>query len=139
MERSLWKEEYRLGIKKLDDDHIAICDLLEHLLTAINEKRGESAISAIFGNLNGKLNEHFRDEERYLLEAGYPKKDIKEHMDGHLDVHYTVNHEYSNWENSSEGSDRLRELSNVCRWVWIELVTADMQVKKKLKDRKEHM
>jgi len=66
----LWKEEYRLGVKKLDDDHIAICDLLERFMKAINDKEEKPVIGAIFGELHAKLNEHFRAEEQYLSEAG---------------------------------------------------------------------
>ena len=113
MERGLWKEEYRLGVKELDDDHIAICDLLDRLLKAINDKEKTPEIGAIFGELHAKLNEHFRDEEQYLLEAGYLEKDCKEHTDGHLDVLFTLNHEYSNWEKSSESPDRSTKLSNL--------------------------
>lgn len=138
MERSLWKEEYRLGAKKLDDDHITICDLLERFLKAINDKEKKPTIGAIFGELRAKLNKHFRDEEQYLLEAGYPEKNCKEHTDGHLDVLFTLNHEYSNWEKSSKSLDQSTKLSNLCRWVWLELITADMQAKKKLEDLKEH-
>jgi hemerythrin len=54
MERSLWKEEYRLGIKKLDDDHIAICDLLERFLKAIDDNEEKPVIGAISGELHAK-------------------------------------------------------------------------------------
>ena len=138
MESGLWKEEYRLGVKELDDDHIAICDLLERFLKAINDKEKKPAISAIFGELHAKLNKHFHDEEQYLLKSGYPEKECKEHTDGHLDVLFTLNHEYSNWQKSLESPDHSTRLSNLCRWVWMELITADMQAKKKLEDLQEH-
>jgi hypothetical protein len=69
-----------------------------------------------------------------LSGAGYPKKDRQEHIDGHLDVLYTFDHGISNWEKSSADPSRSRELSNLCRWVWLELMTADMQVKRKLEN-----
>ena len=138
MERSLWKEEYRLGVKELDDDHIAICGLLERLLKAIDDKEKKPAISAIFGELHATLNEHFRDEEQYLLEAGCPEKNCKEHTNEHRDVLFTLNHEFSNWEKSFENQNQSTELSNLCRWVWLELITADMHMKKKLENIKEH-
>ena len=137
MERGLWKEGYRLGVKKLDDDHIAICGLLERFMKAVNDKEEKPAIGAIFGELQAKLNEHFRDEEQYLMEAGYPKKDRQEHIDGHLDVLFTLDHGFSKWEKSPEIPAHSGELSNLCRWVWIELMTADMQVKNKLVDMKK--
>jgi len=106
-------------------------------MKAIND--GEKpAISAIFDELHGKLNKHFRDEEQFLVQAGCPEKDCKEHADGHLDVLFTLKHEYSRWEKSSERFDHSTKLSNLCRWVWLELITADIQAKKKLEDLKEH-
>jgi hemerythrin-like metal-binding protein len=132
MERNLWTEEYRLGKKMLDDDHIEICGILERFFKAIDDEENQTVIGTIFGELNGKLNEHFRKEEQFLLQKGYPEKDRKKHADGHLDVLYTLNHEYSNWQKVPGDPDNSRRLSNLCRWVWIELITADMEVKKKL-------
>lgn len=134
MEHTIWKEEYRIGVKKLDDDHIAICGLLERLLKAIYDKEGKSAIVAIFSELHAKLNEHFHYEKHYLLEAGYPKKERKEHIDEHLDVLYKLDHGFLNWEKSPESPAHSEELSNLCRSVWIELINADMEVKKKLEE-----
>lgn len=138
MEHRLWKEEYRIGVKNLDDDHIAICDLLERFLKAINDKEEKPTIGAIFGELRTKLNEHFRAEEQYLLEAGYPKKGRQEHIDGHMDVLYTLDHEFSNWRKRPAGSAHSEKLSPLCKWVWTELITADIQVKKQLEDLKDH-
>lgn len=137
MELGLWKEEYRFGVKELDDDHIAICDLLGRLMKAIDDKEKKPVVGAIFGELHAKLNDHFRDEEQFLLKAGYPNKDRQEHIDGHLDVLYTLDHGFSKWQKSPEGPAHSGELSNLCRWVWLELMTADMQVKRKLEGLKK--
>jgi hemerythrin-like metal-binding protein len=129
----LWKDDYRLGVDWLDDQHVAICGLVELLMAAINDKRDKPAIGAILGALNVRLAEHFRDEERYLRQAGCPETDIAEHVDGHRNVQFILDHEYEKWRQAPAGADRATELSNLCRCVWVELVSADLALKKKLK------
>jgi hemerythrin len=114
---------------------MAICRLVERLMAAIDDKRERPAVGAVLGELNATLAEHFRDEEGYLRAAACPDADIAEHLDGHRNVLFVLNHGYAKWRRAPADADRSTELSNLCRVVWIELVSADLALKKKLAGR----
>ena len=137
MERRFWKEEYRLGIDALDDDHIAICAIMERFVDASNKGPANPDVEAIFHELRGKLEEHFKTEQRYLAKVGFPEDALRDHIDGHLDVLYTFDHAFSQWKGAPDGAAPSGDLSKVCTWVWTELARADMDLGRQLKARKE--
>lgn len=130
MARKFWKEEYRLGVDALDGDHIAICGLMERFVDALNRDRERPRIAAIFRELHDALEEHFEAEERYLSSVDFPKDELREHMDGHLDVLYTLDHEFKKWDRAPSAPGGM---PNLCLWVWDELIGADMRVGRRLK------
>ena len=135
MEGRFWKEEYRLGVDVLDDDHIAICGVMERFVDSA--RRGPADAEAIFRELRAMLEEHFKTEERYLTKIEFPEDALRGHIDGHLDVLYTFDHEFAQWGGAPNGAAPSGDLSKVCTWVWTELVRADMGLGKQLKARKE--
>jgi hemerythrin len=137
MKRDLWKEEYRLGVDAIDADHIDICAILERFLEAMDDEENPQAVGSIFRELRDKLHEHFGREEAFLLSAGYPAKAAREHIDQHRDVMFTLDHQFSKWEESPRGAGAIGGLSGLCVWVWNELITADMRVKAQLDGEKQ--
>lgn len=137
MKRRFWKEDYRLGIDVLDEDHIAICGIMERFVDAAGKGPANPDVKAIFLELHGKLEEHFKTEQRYLSKTPIPEDDLRNHIDGHLDVLYTFEHEFSKWEETPEGTVPSGDLSNVCTWVWTELARADMEIGRRLRAFKE--
>ncbi len=137
MKRRFWKEGYRLGIDALDEDHIAICDIMERFLDAAGKGPANPNVKAIFRELHDILEEHFKTEQRYLSKMEIPEDDLRNHIDGHLDVLYTFEHEFSKWEEAPEGTVSSGNLSKVCTWVWTELARADIEIGKRLRAFKE--
>lgn len=131
MATGLWKDDYRLGIGWLDDQHRAICGLVERLMAAVDAKSAQPAVGAVLDELNARLAEHFRDEEKYLREAGCAEADVAGHADAHKDVRFIIDNASATWRRSPPGADGSTELSNLCRWVWLELVDADMALARK--------
>ncbi len=137
MKRRFWKEAYRLGIDELDEDHIAICDIMERFVDAAGKGPANPEVEAIFHELRDKLEEHFKTEERCFSKMEFPEDALRNHIDGHLDVLYTFEHEFSKWEEAPDGAAPSGDLSNVCMWVWTELARADMEVGRRLRALKE--
>ena len=137
MKRRFWKEKYRLGIDVLDEDHMAICAIMDRFVEATQTGPASPGAEAIFRELRAKLEEHFKTEERYLAKIGFPADTLRNHIDGHLDVLYTFDHEFSKWEETPEGAAPSGDLSSVCTWIWTELVRADTDVGRRLQALKE--
>lgn len=129
MARTFWEEAYRFGIDELDNEHMELCTLMAQFQKAVDDREGKEVIGSLFRKLRGKLAAHFNHEEKILRRIDYPEEDVREHIDGHLDVLYTFDREFSKWEKDPDDTRYPGALSHVCVWAINELLTADMQVK----------
>ena len=136
MARTFWEEAYRIGIDELDNEHMELGALMARFQQALDDHEDKAAIVSIFHKLRGKMVAHFNHEEQILRRMDYPEEDVKAHIDGHLDVLFTFDHEFSKWDKASGDPPIPGGLSHVCVWAITELLTADMQVKDHLSRRR---
>ncbi len=129
MTRTFWKEAYRFGIDELDNEHMELCTLMAQFQKSVDDREDKEVIGSLFRKLRGKLVAHFNHEEKILRRIDYPEEDVREHIDGHLDVLYTFDREFSKWEKDPDDTRDPGGLSHVCVWANNELMTADMPVK----------
>ena len=129
MVRTFWEEAYRIGIDEIDNEHMELCTLMAQFQKAVDDREDQEVIGSLFRKLRGKLVAHFNHEEQILRRIGYPEEDVREHIDGHLDVLYTFDREFAKWEKDPDDTRYPGGLSHVCVWAMNELLTADMQVK----------
>ena len=76
-----WKDAYSVGIKEIDGQHKSLLEIINGLSEV--ERRAVDN-KAFFATLNGLIKyaqEHFRTEERYMEEYGYP--DLGPHQEAH--------------------------------------------------------
>lgn len=126
---TFWKEEYRIGVDEIDRQHKIMCDLMGRFQEALDDGASERAIEKHFVALRTTLTDHFRNEERYLSRIDYPEADLREHVDGHLDVLFTFDHEFSLWKGAADGDHPGPHLPNLCTWAIGELLSSDLKVK----------
>ncbi len=76
-----WSEGYSVGIKKMDAQHRQIIEVINELLAMSEDNLQERRLKKVFERLRDYIENHFRDEERLLLEQGYPEypEQKKEH------------------------------------------------------------
>ncbi|BDG09967.1 bacteriohemerythrin [Anaeromyxobacter paludicola] len=76
-----WKQRFAIGDDRIDTEHRYFFHLLEELDLAMRARRGDEVLGALYTALREYARIHFRDEERYLAQAGYPELDqqIREH------------------------------------------------------------
>ena len=70
----LWKEEYKIGVPKIDEQHRALFDAVEKLLSTLpkgNESFLKLECLTTIKFLKEYTLQHFRDEERYLRSIHY--------------------------------------------------------------------
>ena len=76
-----WKEEYSVGIEKLDGQHKEIVTHLNSLYQALKEGKGKEALDSILNGLVQYTKKHFTTEESLLKLYKYPGYD--EHKQKH--------------------------------------------------------
>jgi len=69
-----WSEKYSVGNALLDSQHKNIIDLINRLFSCPRSagESGNSLCRELMTELNSYINEHLRDEEKYLKENAYP-------------------------------------------------------------------
>ena len=133
---TFWKEEYRIGVDEIDRQHKNMCDAMGRFQKALDDRAAGDVVEETFLLLKNTLAEHFRNEERYMSVINYPKTDLEEHVDGHLDVLFTFDHEYYRWKDTAAADRYEGRLLNLCTWAIGELLASDLKVKTFLEMRK---
>jgi len=76
-----FKDIYKIGIKKIDEQHKELFDVFNRLERAIDRGEGNEVISEILDFLSEYTREHFKTEEQYMERYKYP--DVEEHKKIH--------------------------------------------------------
>jgi len=75
MELFVWQEIYSVGVEAIDNQHKRLFAIANRFHAAYKQGAGRSALAAIFKELVDYTVMHFSDEERMMLECGYPDYD----------------------------------------------------------------
>ncbi len=78
---AVWKDEYSVGVKSLDDDHRKLLNLINHLQTAVHYQTGEIFEKEALDEVVAYTKYHFKREEKMMEEAGYA--DLEAHKELH--------------------------------------------------------
>jgi len=78
----LWNEKYETGNTVVDEQHKEIFHLVQRVIDANFESRHEK-VNEILNFLAEYTVQHFLDEEKIMLESGYPN--FNEHKKQHTD------------------------------------------------------
>ena len=77
----VWDESNNLGIPIIDEQHRGIVTIINSLHHCIRQGQGEDAIRPIMTMLEQYTVIHFKTEEWFMKEAGYPE------LEAHLALH----------------------------------------------------
>jgi hemerythrin-like metal-binding protein len=67
-----WREEYSVGIPKLDEQHKTLVRLINDLRAAMLGRQGDSVLGTLFEELIEYTRKHMALEERLMRECAYP-------------------------------------------------------------------
>lgn len=70
-----WNKTLAIGIPALDAQHRELFDRADALLAALQAGRAEAELERLFWFLDDYCQSHFAEEERLMLEAGFPGLD----------------------------------------------------------------
>jgi hemerythrin len=76
-----WSPNMTVGVKKFDDQHKRLFDLINSLHDAMGQGKGQVSMQKTLEELVAYTKTHFADEEREMKRTGYPglDKQIVEH------------------------------------------------------------
>lgn len=70
-----WKESMSVGVKKFDDQHQRLLDLIDDFYENIRTRSNEENLELLIKEMKEYTVYHFKDEEAALLKHNYPKYD----------------------------------------------------------------
>lgn len=127
-----WNDRLLTGVKKLDDDHKKVLDIMRELQKAIPDQEYDRC-SQLFSDLLEAGAEHFAFEESYLAKANYPY--IEEHIQFHHDLVQKVKNVKALCD-SPEKRDKLEEaFGYMAEFLIDDVIAGDQQFKSYLESR----
>ncbi len=70
-----WNDAYALGIERIDDQHHKLFEIVQEIFELEDHSRVKEDIKRIFYELSDYMATHFKDEERYMEQIGFPELD----------------------------------------------------------------
>jgi len=93
----MWKDEYSVGVKEIDDQHKELFVIINHLIEVINAIPREEEVAAILGKIVEYKIAHFATEEKYFHEFGF------EGTAEHEEAHQTFNEKLAETQAAFQG------------------------------------
>jgi len=76
-----WDDSLNVGIKKIDDQHRMLIDMLNEFYENIKSKSTKEILADLIKNMKEYVAHHFSTEEELLRQHGYP--DFEKHKSEH--------------------------------------------------------
>jgi len=78
-----WRDDFNINVRQLDDQHRQMAVLVNRLHRAAETRERPEAVSEVLEQLIDLTRAHFDNEERLMLEYGYPEygTHMREHHD----------------------------------------------------------
>ncbi len=97
-----WSEDYRIGIKNIDEDHQKLLGLINNLQTAAHYPTGEAFERQALDQVVDYTKYHFKREEDLMRENGYP--DYEPHKREHEQMIAKVDEYLAAYEKDPEAT-----------------------------------
>lgn len=68
-----WKPDLSVNVDVLDEQHQGLIGMVNDLADAMQEQKEKDALGSILEGLANYADQHFKTEEKYFVEFGYPE------------------------------------------------------------------
>lgn len=72
MDKLEWSDKYKVGVKKIDDQHFRIFRMINRLIAEPGITTGSVTVSDMLSDMTRYAKEHFETEENLMAEYDYP-------------------------------------------------------------------
>lgn len=123
----MWKDSYRLGVERIDQQHMELFRMTEDLVNAIKDGATPEMCQKALGFLKDYVIYHFRDEEAYQASIHY--SDIEAHTAEHRQFTQTVlDYEKRLTENGFDQKTMKDLAGTVTAWLIYHVVDTDQKI-----------
>jgi hemerythrin-like metal-binding protein len=130
MEEVKWNAALSIGVEAVDDQHKQLFAVVRELQEAIAQCKGQKRMHQILEKLIVYTETHFRDEEAYMQEIGYPA--LENHRHEHEQLVQKVRRFQKRLEMERISMPVLGFLIN---WVGHHIMTSDQEIGRYARDR----
>lgn len=122
----MWKESYRLGIDKIDQQHKMLFDKTGELIQEIEGQQRVEIYRQMIGFLREYVVIHFRDEESYFESIGFEHQD--DHKRQHRELTEFVAEYAAKLEQTQYALPQVKELAGMLSaWLVYHVVKEDLK------------
>ena len=82
MEKICWKDEYSVGVEKIDRQHRHLFEIINKLIDHSGTSKDPELVSETLTEMLNYAKEHFTTEEELMQEYGYPE--MEPHKEQHI-------------------------------------------------------
>lgn len=128
-----WKEDYRVGVPAIDDQHYQLIDMLNELYESIGSNMPNDGIWKLLAGFNRYADTHFGTEERLAREAGIDPGIVALH---HLE-HESYRERLNALRLAFEKDDRsapVQLMAYLSRWWLTHILVDDMELGRMIRE-----
>ena len=123
----MWKESYRIGVERIDAQHMELFRMTEELVEAVEGNTSSEACQKAIGFLKDYVIYHFQDEEAYQESVHY--SGIEAHKAEHRQFTQTVlNYEKQLAENGFQPATMRDLAGTVTAWLIYHVADTDQKM-----------
>lgn len=123
----MWKESYRIGIERIDNQHMQLFKMADDLLEAVEKKKDKEEFKKVITFLKDYVVYHFKDEEEYQASIQYP--DIEQHKKIHREFTATVLSYEKSLEESNYALSIVKDLAGtLTAWLIYHVANSDQKI-----------
>ena len=126
MKKVCWKDEYSVGVEKIDRQHRHLFEIINKLIDHSGTSKDPELVSETLTEMLNYAKEHFTTEEELMQEYGYPE--IESHKEQHIYFFKTTAELSINaLNNQSMVSREIVEFLKL--WLTLHILKCDMKYK----------
>ncbi len=120
-----WKENYRVEIEPIDEQHQGFFQLINQLYDALIEEKEKESLGPIIVELENYARNHFKTEEDYFVSWEYPGAD--KHRLEHETFSRNLNRFKAGFESGVQVGISVQLLSFLSAWLKNHILVSDQQ------------
>jgi hemerythrin len=126
MEKLNWKDEYSVGIEKIDQQHRHLFEITNKLIEQAGSPEDSELVSETLTEMVNYAREHFTDEEKLMREYDYPE--LASHRNQHdYFINTTAELSISFMDSDNTAGDEIVEFLKL--WWTTHILKSDMKYK----------
>jgi len=126
MEKICWKDEYSVGVEKIDHQHQHLFEIINKLIERPVSSDDSELVSDILTEMINYAREHFSTEEMLMRQYGYPAIELHEKEHDYF-INTTAELAISFMDNRNTTGDEITEFLII--WLTNHILKTDMKFK----------